>query len=111
MTALKVIGAMFATAIVVILIAVFGFGMQILGIKASGITEPMKEQVRMDVYDNSQARIVGTRKELARLQMAYVNAKSDAQRSSVCSLAKLEATGIDPEQIPNEQRSWLEYTC
>lgn len=107
MKAIKVIGAVVAGLLLLALVGAFGFGMEILGIKASGITQPMREQVRADVYDNSQTRINGTRKALANYAMEYAGTDNPAHRKAICSAATAEALNVDESKLRRDNIDFL----
>lgn len=69
---------------------------------------PKYEEVRHDVFKNSQAYIDGKITNLTKQKMDYASANSDAHRCAIRSMAIREAsTVITDTRMPNDLTQWV----
>ena len=107
MNILKGIG-IFAAAIVVLLVLLgIGTGFEILGIQKDRITEPMRENVKRDVFENTNSYNRGVANDLARYRKQYLMADQE-DKEAIASTIALQFGDYDADKLQsNELASFL----
>ncbi len=94
-------------AVTLPLIAATIFGLNYMGLMSFGFFQPRYEAVRRDTMLQSRAYSEATTRELYRLKLQYVQAKSDDERSTVRAFALHEAAAFDRTRLPPDLQAFL----
>ena len=90
-------------AIVLSLGAIFGF--RYYGLQMAGYFQPKFEQVRRNVFMESQAYNDGMMRDLQNLQLEYIRA-DDAGKAIVRATAMHRFAAYDPSRLPSDLREF-----
>ena len=86
---------------------IIGFGFELLTIQKSRVVEPMKENVRRNVFENTQSYVHGKRQELAKAYGEWSSKKAD-ERVAIEEVIKVTFADFPSDQINNDKlRNWL----
>lgn len=84
-TTLLAIGGFLAAILLALVLFGLSFGFEVLGIKKEGVTQPMREDVRREVFEGTRSYNEGKEQQLAKYRLEWM--KGDA-----ATKAALEAT-------------------
>lgn len=100
----------FAALGVLIVFFVIGFGFELIGVQKKRIIEPMKENVRREVFENTQSYVFGKRQELSKAYGEWSSA--DAVKKQVIEqVIKTQFADFPADQINNDTlKRWLTAT-
>lgn len=101
------IGAILLGLIGLVALLALGFGLEILGIKKDSITKPMRENVRRDVFENTQSYNAGKIQDLARYKLEYERATEPDEKLAIASLIRSQFANFPVERLPVELSSFL----
>jgi len=96
-----------ATIAGIILFGAAIFGLNYLGFANYAFFAPKVEGVRRDVMIQSRAYSEATMREMYRLKLQYVQAKSDAERDTIRAMALHESQAFDVERLPTDLQLFL----
>jgi hypothetical protein len=89
---------------VIVIIAASG---QFLGLWSTGYFAPKYEAIRRDVMIESRAYSEATTREMYRLKIQWMQAKTEAEKSAIAAMAIHEAQGFDRDRLPAELQSFI----
>ena len=76
-----------------------GWGMTALGVLKFKVFEPMKENVRREVFENTQSYVEGKRQELTKYRLEYMKAKDEQTKTAIQMTVVQSCANLDPEKI------------
>ncbi len=68
---------------------------------------PAREEVRREVFEQSQSRVQGQISALNRYRVDYAGATSDAHRCAIRALVLSEAANTDMSTLPTDLSAWV----
>lgn len=88
-------------AFIVLCLIVFGLtsGFEFLGIQKDSILNPMREDVRRDVFENTNSYNRGVAVDLARYRFEYQLTKDPVERSALRSAIALKFSDYDASKL------------
>jgi hypothetical protein len=96
---------------ILLIMGVIGFGFDILNIQKKRITEPMKENVRREVFENTQSYVHGKRQELAKAYGEWSKTEDVTKKSAIEEVIKVTFSDFPANEINNDNlRKWLVST-
>lgn len=83
------------------------FGLNLFGLAQYQFFAPRLEAVRRDTMIQSRAYGEGATRELYRLKLQYLQAKSDDERATIKAFALHESAAFDRTRLPLDLQSFL----
>lgn len=84
------------------------WGAEYLGIIRMGIFAPMKENVRREVFENTQSYVEGKRQELSKDRLEYMKTNDLQTKGAIQMKVASSCANLDPEKITDlELRRFL----
>lgn len=80
------------------LIGIF-WGAEYLGIIRTSIFAPMRENVRREVFENTQSYVEGKRQELTKYRMEYLKAKDEQTKAAIQMTVTSSCVNLDIELL------------
>lgn len=94
-----------AGIIIFVLILVGLFALQFFGLVNYKFFAPKYENVRREVWENTQSFTEGKRQEATKLFYEY---KNGGDKDLICQVARMSFANIDLSKLHYEQRSFIE---
>ena len=95
-TTLKVIGI---TLLSFVIIFAFGFLLNTIGLVQFKIFEPARENVKRDVFENTQSYVEGKRQEAVKYRLEYLKAKDEITRNALKSTIAHSFANFDETKL------------
>lgn len=97
----------FAAVAGLVLFAALVFGLQLAGFESFAFWAPKYEAVRRDQMIQSRAYSEAATREMYRLKLQYLQAKSDDERSTIRAFALHESTAFDRDRLPLDLQAFI----
>lgn len=98
---------------ILILLIGLGWGAEYLGIIKMGIFEPMRENVRREVFENTKSYVHGAAQDLAKYFDEYQNADANRQTAIkqviIMRFAELDVSKLPSVELQNFLRDMRGY--
>jgi hypothetical protein len=91
---------------IVVVLAII-FGLNLFGFAQYSFFAPRMEAVRRDTMIQSRAYSEASTRDIYRLKLQYVQAKTDDEKSTIAAFARHEATAFDKDRLPPDVQTWL----
>lgn len=104
---LALFGGIVAVIAVIVLLGSMAFGATWLGIQWDGFFQPMREDVRREVFEQTKSYNEGKTQDLVRYRLQYQRAKDKTERDAIASAARLQFADYDHTQLPPELQTFL----
>lgn len=88
-------------------LGVLGFALTAYDTGMYGFWAPKRENIRREVFTNTQSYVQGKITYLTQLQLDYAQATTPAQRNAIRSVILSEANQIQPELLPADLQRFI----
>jgi Sec-independent protein translocase protein TatA len=84
------------------------FGLDLLGIWKSSVTEPMKENVKREVFEETQSYIEGKRQELSKYRLEYMRTEDEIEKNAIQMTIQQSFANVKEEHFEGEMLRFLQ---
>lgn len=104
---MDVLKVVFGLIGVLLLMAVFSFGVSAIGFGNYWFWAPKTEQVRREVFENTKSYRDGLRRDFDNLYLSYETEKDPDTKAAILSVIRHRSDGVDPAFLPENVRNLL----
>ena len=97
----------FGTFAAIVAVVALVFGLNYAGYRSDAFFAPRYESLRRDTMIQSRAYSEASTRELYRLKLQYLQAKSDDERSTIRAFALHESAAFDRDRLPLDLQSFV----
>lgn len=95
--------------LILVTLTALSFGGEAMGIWRMGIFEPMREDVKREVFENTRSFNEAAKQELTRYRLQYLKADDDNDKNAIASTVRIRFAGFpNTDQLQSELYSFLQ---
>ena len=98
-------------ALVCIVLFAIAFAGQALSLWSFSFWEPKWQDAKRDVWEQTSSRINGATQDIAKAQLEYSRAESDAERNAICAYLRNSYPDVTPDEIDDYRLSNFYSKC
>lgn len=88
-------------------LVLLGFSLNYAGLMSYGFFAPRYEAVRRDTMIQSRAYSEASTREMYRLKLQYMQAKSEDEKATIRAFALHESAAFERDRLPNDLQSFI----
>jgi len=107
-TFIKTIGTLFVVIFIMILLIAFWFAMSGVDLFSYSFFAPKYENVRRNVFENTQSYIEGKRQELSKYRLEYIREKDSIVKEAIASTIRQSFTNFNKTKLDYDSQIFLD---
>lgn len=107
---MKVLGAILASILVVVVLIGLSFGAETLSIKWNSHFNPQHENVKREVFEASRSFNAGKQNEIAKYMYTFNSTTNVANKKAAAQMVRMSVGSMDTTGLPYEMQVFID-TC